>query len=157
MMAGLSSRPAMSVELICEPTKNTRWECAKDALTIGKKKLNQPRHHVMAGREPPWKTKEENMASLEGVGFKYQVGDKLVAAGALGASEKTLKRPKFPWKDDGLPAAFIVLERIAVECSGGVQLQYTCRAHSSAGHVGNPIPIHEHELLPYPEIVEAAE
>lgn len=84
---------------------------------------------------------------LEDFGFKFQIGDNLMHAGAtvfVGTEDKV-------YLHETRLACFHVVERVAQECHGGTQRFYVCRAVSPNGHIADPcFRLAETELVPYP-------
>ena len=94
------------------------------------------------------------MANLDNLGFKFKIGDKCIFAGAFLPDVDKIKVSSERWLREGPPPAFFVGERIARECSGGVQLFYQGTVHNSNGGLEFlPRDIYEHDLRPYPPIV----
>ncbi len=79
--------------------------------------------------------------------FKYQIGDMVIHKSHEG---------------DAFPIRWVVTERIAQECPGGVQLKYRCNGsvHSGSAHQISASLVEavmlEVELLPAPQILPVA-
>ena len=79
--------------------------------------------------------------NLDSVGFKYQIGDVLIHKALNWLQTKTSAQTF---------VQIVVLERLAQECPGGVQLHYNCRIVGPDGQLCSDKCLHEHELMPLP-------
>jgi hypothetical protein len=96
----------------------------------------------------------EKMTAL---GFKFNIGDVLMHVGMAGIKlPPTSKDDKEEWFSmrpkvtTATVAKFVVCERIAQECPGGIQLKYLCTGVSADGHTAKTLEMHQHELMPIP-------
>jgi len=94
------------------------------------------------------------MKNLNEVGFKYAIGDVVIHKGIAGVQPPDEKDKEWGNIRSKVTTAncvrFVIVERIAQECHGGVQLLYMATAVTHEGHISTPHKFAEFELIPLP-------
>lgn len=82
--------------------------------------------------------------AMDALGFKHRIGDIVAVRGSC----TTTTQERLSFRQDQ-PTRYVVLERHAQQCPGGVQLHYKCRGVTPDGHiVVAPLMFLEIELEP---------
>ncbi len=97
--------------------------------------------------------------NLDSLGFKFAIGDVVLHRGMAHAKAPPVASDEvkpdwelFRGARSALRCArFVITQRLAQECSGGVQLMYSGTwCDGETGHISGSVMLHEAELIPLP-------